>query len=188
MTCWGGEVLLGGALGRRLGALRFLPARMAFSKWLKKCELERLQRWTCTRTCSHSTTHRDVAAAEEKTYVVSPTHGHGSCRSKVLSAFASHTDFSARTYLLEPCSCASFVCLPPSPTLARLSTPFFIFLPWTLNLQDKPSTPRHRNSVACGGSPRGTSVAAQCPHCLADANVSVRRGCWCQLFLGLDRV
>ena len=129
MTCWGGEVLLGGALGRRLGALRFLPARMAFSKWLKKCELERLQRWTCTRTCSHRTTHRDVAAAEEKTCVVSPTHGHGSCRSKVLAAFASHADFSARTYLLEPCSCKSFVCLPPSPTLARLS-PLFIFSPF----------------------------------------------------------
>jgi len=38
---------------------------MAFSKWLKKCELERFQRWTCTRTCSHRTTHRDIAAAEE---------------------------------------------------------------------------------------------------------------------------
>ena len=176
------------ACARIVHARRFLSEKVAFSKWLKKCELQRLYRWTCTRTSSHRNTHRDIAAAEKKTNVVSPTHGHGGCRSKVPAAFVSHADFSAGTYSLEQCSCASLVCLPPSPTLTRLYTPFFIFLPRTLNLQDKPSTPRHRNSVACG-DPQGAHLSPHNAHIVWLMPMSQCAGVVGVFFFGgLDRV
>jgi len=156
---------------------RCLSAKMAFSKWQKKCELERLQRWACTRTCSHRTTHRDIAAAEEKKFCFPHSWSW-----RLPFESAGRIRFTCRFFrrnIFVGTMLVRVIGVPSTFTNSDTSLhPFFHISPSDSQPAGQTLNPSPSQFRGLRGSPGGTSVAAQCPHCLAHANVSVRRGCW----------